>query len=548
MLPLTRNEQIQRLHYGVFDVLIVGAGINGAVSAAALSARGLKVALVDAGDFASETSSSSSCLVWGGIKYLQSLEFGLVRNLCRSRNTLMQAFPTQVPEIRFLAGLDRDAPHRPLSIFAGTWLYWLLGESFTRKPGYWSRRVLREREPVLAMQDMRGGVAYSDAYLPEGDAHFVFGFIKRAWERGATAVNYTRALEGRIFDGIHHTGAEDVITGERFAIKSRAVINATGPWAVEFNGAREVTTTHRLVFSKGIHLVVPQVTDADLVLTFFAADDRPFFVFPLGDRSCVGTTDTRVPTPETMVTDEDRDFVLGNINRYLKKQLTREDIISERCGVRPLVVKNTPTDDTDWTQLSRKHVLEADRERRFLTIFGGKLTDCVNVGEEVCEELEAMGIQGSQTIRRWFGEPSRISRRRFLDRLQRAVAGLDGSRLWRHYSYDSFLLLRRLEANPEEARELLPGTGVLEAEVRHAAAHQMVVKLEDFFRRRTLLEMIRGREFLLESEGAREICWLLFGPTAEEHWEEYASQSGRGRGEPCGRGPRGCPPTARWTR
>ena len=372
MLPLTRHEQLQRLRHGIFDVLIVGGGINGAVSAAALSARGLKVALVEGGDFASETSSSSSCLVWGGIKYLQTLEFALVRNLCRARNTLMQAFPHQVPEIRFLAALDRDAPHRPLPIFAGTWLYWLIGEAFTRKPGHWSRRVLREREPVLAMQNMRGAVAYSDAYLPEGDAHFVFGFIKRAWERRAIAVNYARARKGSVRDGIHHTEVRDEISGETFTVKSRALINAAGPWAEGFNDDRDVATNHRLVFSKGIHLVVPQVTDADRVLTFFAADDRPFFVFPLGDRSCVGTTDTRVPTPECAVTDEDRDFVLRNINRYLKKRLTRADIISERCGVRPLVVESTPTDETDWTQLSRKHVLESDRAPKVTSPFSAE--------------------------------------------------------------------------------------------------------------------------------------------------------------------------------
>ena len=123
-----------------------------------------------------------------------------------------------------------------------------------------------------------------------------------------------------------------------------------------------------------------------------------------------------VASPETRVTDEDRGFVLNNINRYLKKQLTREDIISERCGVRPLVVDRTPSDDTEWTQLSRKHVLEVDRKRRHLTIFGGKLTDCLNVGEEVCDEVARLGLKGTRSLKRWFGEPSRISRRRFLDR------------------------------------------------------------------------------------------------------------------------------------
>lgn len=526
-MPIPRSDQLSRLHTETFDVLIVGGGINGAVSAAALSAKGLKVALVEAGDFASETSSSSSCLVWGGIKYLQSFEFRLVRDLCRSRNTLIKTFPTQVPEIRFLAALDHDAPHRPWQIFLGTWLYWFIGAGFTRKPGHWSRRVLRDREPALTTQNMRGGVAYSDAYLPEGDAHFVFGFIKRAWEKGAVAVNYLRATGHSFSNKLHECEAHDHVNDARFTIRSRALINAAGPWAQDLNTTCEITTRHQLAFSKGIHLVVPQITDSDRILTFFAADDRPFFVFPLGDCSCVGTTDTRVQDPKAGVTDEDRDFVLTNINRYLKTSLKRSDIISERCGVRPLVVEEQPDGATDWTQLSRKHVLESDRERRHLTIFGGKLTDCVNVGEEVCDELAAMGIEGEGKLGRWFGEPSRISRRRFLRELQRVAPGLDGPRLWRRHGRDGFHLLERLSQNPDEARQLLRGfSGVLECEVRLAAERHMVVRLEDFLRRRTLLEMTRGHDYLAESNGARAINNLLFGNEAEERWQEYLSSRG----------------------
>ncbi len=532
MSPAARNEQIQRLRQTEFDVLVVGGGINGAVSAAALSARGLKVALVEAGDFAGETSSASSCMVWGGIKYLQTFEFGLVRNLCRSRNTLMQAYPALVPEVRYLAALDREAPHRPLSIFAGTWLYWLIGKAFTRRPGYWPKRVLREREPALAMDQMRGGVTYSDAFLPEGDAHFVFGFIKRAWKNGAIAVNYARALDdGQTSPGLHHTRVKDVVTSDTLEVKSRVVINAAGPWVGPFNEERGISTDHRLVFSKGIHLVVPKIAGSGRILTFFAADDRPFFVLPMGDRSCVGTTDTRVAAPECQVTEEDREMVLTNINRYLKTSLSQNDIVSERCGVRPLVVDRTPRDDTDWTELSRKHAIECDDERRFITILGGKLTDCLNIGDEVCEKLEGLDMPGSPspTTSPWFGESNPACRRRFLDRVKTLLPGADGTVLWRRYGAEATHVLDRVEATPDEAREIIPGTGILECEVRHAAVHQMVVTLEDYFRRRTLLEMTRGRQFLLQSKGAKEICEILFGAAAaKERWKEYEAAGSKG--------------------
>ncbi|MEO1837209.1 MAG: FAD-dependent oxidoreductase [Akkermansiaceae bacterium] len=125
MPSLSRHQQLRQ---GIFDVLIVGGGINGAVSAAALSAKGLKVALVDGGDFAGETSSSSSCLVWGGIKFLQSFEITLVRNLCRSRNTLMQAYPHLVPEVRYLAALD------PIDPFRSSWAPDSIGSSGNPSP------------------------------------------------------------------------------------------------------------------------------------------------------------------------------------------------------------------------------------------------------------------------------------------------------------------------------------------------------------------------------------------------------------------------------
>ena len=131
--------------------------------------------------------------------------------------------------------------------------------------------------------------------------------------------------------------------GETYEVQSSVIINACGPYVDKQNKISELTTEHRHVFSKGIHLIVPQITNNKRVLTFFADDGRLFFAIPMGNRTMIGTTDTRVSTPETEVTREDRYFVLDNINKRLNlaKPLTEVDIISERCGVRPLVIKIT---------------------------------------------------------------------------------------------------------------------------------------------------------------------------------------------------------------
>jgi glycerol-3-phosphate dehydrogenase len=165
-----RNTNIDRLRNEDFDVLIVGGGINGSVSAAALAARGVKVALIDARDFAGFTSQQSSNLVWGGIKYMEGYEFGLVSGLCKSRNELLESFPSTVKEIRFLLTINRQFRFHPLVILASTWLYWLLGRGKTRTPKLLNLKQIKRLEPLVNTYISTAGVEYSDAFLHDNDA------------------------------------------------------------------------------------------------------------------------------------------------------------------------------------------------------------------------------------------------------------------------------------------------------------------------------------------------------------------------------------------
>ena len=165
-----RKQNIEKLKTDIFDVLIVGGGMNGAVSAAALASRGAKVGLIDSRDFAGFTSQQSSNLIWGGIKYMETYEFGLVNNLCKSRNELLKSFPSTVREIRFLSALSKGSRVPVWLMLIGTWLYWLLGRGKTRTPRMFSASQIKNTEPLIDVENSIGGVEYSDAYLHDNDA------------------------------------------------------------------------------------------------------------------------------------------------------------------------------------------------------------------------------------------------------------------------------------------------------------------------------------------------------------------------------------------
>jgi glycerol-3-phosphate dehydrogenase len=528
-----RTCELHKLSQGVYDVLIIGGGINGAASAAALSARGARVALLERGDFASGTSQHSSNLIWGGIKYLESYEFALVRKLCLSRNRLLASYPSRIQEIRFLVTVDREFRYQPVWLWLGAWLYWLLGNSRLHPPRLLSRRRISREETVVKVTHSRGGVEYADAWLHDNDARFVFDLIRAALDRGCTAVNYSESLGARRTGGLWVTRARDVIAGSESDIPSRVLINAAGPFVDAHNRLTGQQTEHHHVFSKGVHLIVDRLTPQQRVLTFFADDGRPFFAIPMGMRTCIGTTDTPVDDPITGVTAADRRFLLDNINKRLNlpKPLTEADIIAERCGVRPLVVRNGWASARDWLQLSRKHVLEVNSREAHISIFGGKLTDCIPVGDEISAWVKRLGIALPGAANRWYGEPDLTVKADYLR--QAALVKLDSykkapyasesltSRLWRRYGGAAFDLLEAIRREPRQAEVIIAGTEYLRCEIEQARQREMVVKLEDFLRRRSKIAQLVRQEDLKKIPGLLEACTILFGDRAREKFDEY---------------------------
>ena len=254
----------------------------------------------------------------------------------------------------------------------------------------------------------------------------------------------------------------------------------------------------------------------------------------MGNRSVIGTTDTRVEDPHTSVNDEDREFLLNQINDRLDLMtpLSNEDIIAERSGVRPLVVrrKSGKMKDVDWTARSRKHEIEIDHAKQVVSIFGGKLTDCLNVGEEVASAVQMLGIHLLPDQRRWYGEPGRESRRAFfrqtrgmrLDVLNdRSDSELLSERLWRRYGRRAFEMLDDIREDPSMAEDVLDSSDYLRVELRNTASTEMVVKLDDFLRRRSKIALITRDEDVRSSKGLHEVANILFGADANKKLEEY---------------------------
>ena len=545
-----RSESIEQLAAQEFDVAIVGGGINGAVAAAALAGHGVKVALIEKEDFACGVSSQSSNLAWGGIKYMETFELGLVRKLCQSRNRLTALFPSAVREVRFLTVVRNNFRWPAFLLYLGSVLYWFLGSFKTRPPRYLSKKQIRRLEPVLEVSDASAGFEYSDCHFEDNDARFVFNMVRAARDSGAITANYVSAVQSERIGNRWQIDAQDEVSGRKFLVRAKVFINACGPYVDELNQRSNQKTEHRHLFSKGVHLIVKRVTEQRRVLTLFASDGRPFFVIPMGDRTCVGTTDTEVDDPEVGVTDEDRRFILDNVNAglVLDPPLEISDIIAERCGVRPLAVrgKSAPEPETnsqpdeesgDWLQLSRKHALDIDTERAHISIFGGKLTDCLNVGDSIVEHVSELGVEVSEAAETangyWCGEPDEAQRLSFMQAAQaleldsgllasnRAFNESASDRLWRRYGADAFEVLKLVEEDPGQKEPALTCSPILRCELEYARRWEMVVTLDDFFRRRTRISQLSRKQQLITDPGIERLCEQLFAEDASVKLEDY---------------------------
>jgi glycerol-3-phosphate dehydrogenase len=281
---------------------------------------------------------------------------------------------------------------------------------------------------------------------------------------------------------------------------AKVLINAGGPFADQINQSAKNPTKSHIALSKGIHLVVPKITSDDRVLAFWDEEGRLFYVLPMGDRSVIGTTDTRVENPHTDVNNHDRDFVLAQINRLLAlpKPLTRADIIAERSGVRPLVIKPNKTaaqaKEIDWHKLSREHVIETNPNNFAISILGGKLTDCLNVGEEIVDAVREL-INVPTLPKSWFGAGSQRTNSQVLKAAKNQYgprANEIAAAVLRRHGKAAEHIAKAWQQDAISAEEVFLGSAVTFAELEHILQNEMIVTRQDALRRRLPLALVRS--------------------------------------------------------
>ncbi len=383
----TRAANIHKLGTEPFDILIVGGGITGAGIARDAAMRGFKTALVDKGDFASGTSSKSSKLVHGGVRYMEQFEFGLVAEASRERRVLYKIAPHLVHPLPFVFPVYRDAKFPKWMIDVGMWMYdgLALFRNFQRHRMLSTRQV-EEKIRGIDTTRINGAAYYYDAQVD--DARLTLETIRAAHRAGAVIANYVEVDElikerGRITGA----GAHDVPLGDMIAIHARVVVNATGPWCDPLSQLDDPNAPRRMRPTKGIHILVPaeRIGGRDAA-TFPAPDGRLMFLIPWNAFTIIGTTESDYGGDfDNVYADaQDVDYVLKATNHaFPKANLQKSDIISAHAGLRALVTQA----GKDVHQTSREHEIWTS-ESGLVTIAGGKLTTYREMARQCVDLVE----------------------------------------------------------------------------------------------------------------------------------------------------------------
>ncbi|MEV5503345.1 glycerol-3-phosphate dehydrogenase/oxidase [Nonomuraea fuscirosea] len=514
--PAERAGALERMTAQELDVVVVGGGVVGAGIALDAATRGLDVGLVEARDFASGTSSRSSKLIHGGLRYLEQLNFELVREALQERALLLQRIaPHLVRPVPFLFPLTHYAWERPY-VGAGVALYDTLGfaTGVTRGvPGH--RHLSRSRalrlSPALKKSAFTGAIQYWDAQVD--DARFVMTTLRTAVTYGAHVVPRAQVV-GFLREGERVTGVRvrDLECGEEFEVRARQVVNATGVWTDDIQELVGGRGQIHVRASKGIHLVVPRDRIHSLTGIILRTEKSVLFVIPWGRHWIVGTTDTEwtLDKSHPAASRTDIDYLLDHINAVLSVPLSHDDVEGVYAGLRPLL--SGESDET--SKLSREHVV-AHPVPGLVMIAGGKYTtyrvmakDAVDavahgldqrVPRSCTDRIPLVGAEGYQAL--W------NSRHRIAHDSGLHVARIE--HLLQRYGSLIDELLGLIDDDPSLGRPLSGADDYLRAEIVYAATHEGARHLNDVLTRRTRISI---ETFHRGVAVAQEAAELLAGP------------------------------------
>jgi glycerol-3-phosphate dehydrogenase len=518
--PQWREQALEQMAADAqLDVLVVGSGVVGAGSALDAATRGLRVGLVEARDFASGTSSRSSKLIHGGLRYLEMLDFGLVAEALRERGLLLERLaPHLVQPVAFLYPLRHRGWERWYA-GSGVALYDTLATLSRHARGvprhrHLTRRGARRLSPSLRKDALVGGIQYWDGQVD--DARFTMFLARTAASYGALVASRARVV-GLLREGERVTGAvvHDLELDRRIEVRARQVVNATGVWTDETQGLAGERGQFHVRASKGIHLVVPRDRIRSKTGLILRTEKSVLFIIPWGRHWIIGTTDTdwALDKAHPAASASDIDYLLEHVNTVLEQPLTREDVESVYAGLRPLLAGESEM----TSKLSREHAI-AHTVPGLVVVAGGKYTtyrvmakDAVDeavhglaavldrkVPSSCTDDVPLLGADGFEAL--WNS--------------RHVLAGRSGlhevwiEHLLRRYGSLMHEVLDLIESDPSLREPIGGAEDYLRAEIVYAASHEGARHLDDVMARRTRISI---ETFDRGDRACEEVASLMAG-------------------------------------
>jgi glycerol-3-phosphate dehydrogenase len=535
--PLERQAALARMAEELFDVVVIGGGVTGAGTALDAATRGLSVALVEAVDLAAGTSSRSSKLIHGGLRYLEQLNFTLVREALKERSLLLTRLaPHLVRPVSFLYPLQHHYWER-FYVGAGVLLYDTMGGARALpRHRHLSRRAALRLAPALRPDALVGAVRYYDGQVD--DARHTLMTARTAARYGALLATSARAT-GFLRDGDRVTGirVRDLESGGDLEVRGRQVVSAAGVWTDELTG-QVGGAPFRVRMSKGIHLTVPADRIRSGTGLILRTEKSVLFVIPWGSHWIVGTTDTDwdLDRAEPAATRADVDYLLDHVNRVLADPLGPRDVESVYVGLRPLLAGGSAS----TAQLSREHAVFRPAPG-LVAVAGGKYTTYRVMAKDTVDEV-AKGLQeetgqpvpasvtaetpllGADGYRAAWNRRARLAARSGLD-----VAQVE--HLLRRHGTAIDEVLGLIEELPELAEPLPAAEQYLAAEAVYAASHEGALHLDDVLVRRTRIAIEAADRGLAAADPVSEHLATVLGWTEEQRAAEVEAYRARVQAE-----------------
>ncbi|MFC1885158.1 FAD-dependent oxidoreductase [Thermodesulfobacteriota bacterium] len=380
----TRKDRWVSAEKTIFDFAIIGGGINGACLYHNLCIKGHKVILVDKGDFSCGTSQASAMMIWGGLLYLRNLDILSVIRFSNARESMISGMGDMVSTRPFRYIPSSSAGRNKHFVHLGLYLYWLLGMFRRHIP--LSQDNFNEKDFIK--DDGPGSLLYEEAILNSSDSRFVMSWITPHSSEDRIALNYCLTESGGYSskDGLWFLELRDTLGSKTTTAKARCVINCAGVWSDRVNRKFGITTPYKHVYSKGVFLGFKRTKGHNTPLIFEMGEHGDTLTYiPWGPVSLWGPTETKAENIRDgfRVSPEDIRFLLDHANKNLKHKIDKRQIVSLRCGIRPLAAKKSFTGDCYPLDISRMHRIVKDPDMPWLTAYGGKITGCISLASQI---------------------------------------------------------------------------------------------------------------------------------------------------------------------